>query len=143
MNRTAKTLNEIIELIGFGAEFDIDDLIEAFPNPDTVIDELLEHDLLEKNPITNKYYLTDIFTCNSFLTQHLTESEDKRKSNLTVREFERHIRKNDLIDFLAKLKGYEKNITKIEINANDDVFDVKIKIRIEDRLLDEFKAKLV
>ena len=75
MNDTAKTLNEIIDIFGFGCEFGPEELFTHFNNPNEVIESLKEHELIEKNQISNKYYLSDIFTCTTFLSKHLKEDK--------------------------------------------------------------------
>ena len=64
MNDTAKTLNEIIDIFGFGCEFSPEELYNHFDNPKKAIESLMECELIEKNQISDKYYLTDIFTCS-------------------------------------------------------------------------------
>ena len=77
-----KKLNEIITIYGFGCEFDIAELTNNFEDAQNLIKALHENNLVEKNQLTGKYYLSDIFTCNNFLSQYLKEEkQESQKKN--------------------------------------------------------------
>ncbi len=102
MNDTAKTLNKIIDIFGFGCEFSPEELYNHFDNPKEAIESLMECKLIEKNQISDKYYLTDIFTCSSFLSQHLKEKKTEGDESPEIRKYSYSIKKEDLIIFMAK-----------------------------------------
>ena len=74
MNDTAKTLNELIDIYGFGCEFSPEELYNHFDNPQEVMESLKEHGLIEKNQISDKYYLSDIFTCIRYQTSIISQT---------------------------------------------------------------------
>ena len=59
MNKTAKNLNEIINIYGFGCEFGMEEIISVFDDADNVIESLKEEGLVEKNQLSGKYYLSN------------------------------------------------------------------------------------
>ncbi len=142
MNEIAKNLNDIINIYGFGCEFGIEDLVNNFEDADGVIDSLAEHDLVEKNQLSGKYYLSDIFTCNSFLAQYLKEDEKKAPKSIE-KTYDLSIEKEDLIEFIKKLKGFEENIKNIEIKSNVDTFEINLKIDISKDSLSKLENRLI
>ena len=138
MNEIAKILNEIIDIYGFGCEFSKEELVNKFNNIDEVVESLSKNDLIEKNQLSGKYYLSDIFTCNNFLSQYLIE-EEKESEIFITKEYDCEIEKEDLIKFSKKLKGLEENIKKIEVISTKDKFKIHLKIEIEENMLSEFE----
>jgi len=141
MNETARNLNEIINIYGFGCEFSKEELVNDFDNIEEVIKSLTENDLIEKNQLSGKYYLSDIFTCNNFLSQYLSEKESEAPS-FTTREYDYEIEKEDLIDFSEKLSGFEKSIKKIEVTSSQEKFMIHIKIEIEENMVSKLENRL-
>ena len=129
MNDLAMKLNELIDIFGFGCEFTPEEIANHFENPSEVVESLKKHELIEKNQVSGRYYLTDIFTCNSFLSQYLKEDENKGDDSKSVKRYSLTIEKNKLCDFMAKFRGLEENIIKIEIESGDGTFDIDIEIR--------------
>lgn len=134
MNDTAKTLNEIIDIFGFGCEFGPEELFTHFNNPNEVIESLKEHELIEKNQISNKYYLSDIFTCTTFLSKHLKEDKTTEETCPEKAKYSFSVKKKDLIAFMAKFKGFEENIERMEISSGDATFEVTAEIFADDEL---------
>ena len=132
MNDTAKTLNKIIDIFGFGCEFSPEELYNHFDNPKETIESLMECELIEKNQISDKYYLTDIFTCSSFLSQHLKEEETEEDESPEIRKYSYSIKKEDLIEFMAKFEGLEENIECIKIRSGDGTFKISAEIHADD-----------
>ena len=141
MKETAKTLNKIINLYGFGYEFGKDELANTFENIDEVIKTLTENDLVELNQLSGKYYLTDIFTCNTFLSQYLKE-EEKETQEPVNKDYTYEIKKEDLIEFVCELKGFEKDIKHIEVKSNVDTFTIDLKIKIRKDMISKFENAL-
>ncbi|MEE1336129.1 hypothetical protein [Methanobrevibacter sp.] len=128
MNGLAIKLNELIDIFGFGCEFTPEEIANHFENPFEVVESLKKHELIEKNQVSGKYYLTDIFTCSSFLSQYLKEDEKESENSKSVKTYSRTIKREELCDFMAKFSGLEQNIAKIEIESDDDSFDIDIEI---------------
>lgn len=134
MNDTAKTLNELIDIYGFGCEFSPEELYNHFDNPQEVMESLKEHGLIEKNQISDKYYLSDIFTCSSFLTQHLKEDKTEEEKRPKIIKHSYSIKKEDLIGFMAKFKGIEEKIERMKIESRDDTFEISAEIQDDEPL---------
>ncbi len=141
MNKTAKNLNEIINIYGFGCEFGMEEIISVFDDADNVIESLKEEGLVEKNQLSGKYYLSDIFTCNNFLAKHLKEEEDESPKEID-KTLKYQIKKDDFIKWISGLKGFEENIKNIEVKSESDSFTVTIKILIDEKSLSEFEKRL-
>ena len=139
MNDTAKTLNEIIDIFGFGCEFSPEELYNHFDNPKEAIESLMEHELIEKNQISDKYYLTDIFTCSSFLSQHLKEEGSKEDKSPEASKHSYSIKKRDFVGFMAKFEGFEENIECMEIRSCEGTFEISLKISTDDGLIELLK----
>ena len=134
MNDTAKTLNELINIYGFGCKFSPEELYNHLDNPQEVMESLKEHGLIEKNQISDKYYLSDIFTCSSFLTQHLKEDKTEEEKLPKIIKHSYSIKKEDLIDFMAKFKGIEEKIERIKIESREDTFEISAEIHEDEPL---------
>ena len=136
MKDTAKTLNELIDIFGFGCEFDIEELFNHFNNPKEVIESLKKHGLIEKNQVSDRYYLSDIFTCSTFLTQHLADDEIEEKTSPEMLKYSFDIKKDDLVEFVARFKGFEEKIEKMEIMPCGDSFEISLEIREDGELIE-------
>lgn len=142
MNSLAKILDEMIEKFGFGCEFGLDDMFAYFENPDEIIKSLTENGLVEKNQITDKYYLTDIFTCNSFLKEYLKEEEIPEPEIINA-EYNLTVKKHDLSDFFKRMDEYMDNVEKIVIETRDDDFSMDLKLRMSEDSIGEFERKII
>ena len=141
MNETAKILNEIINIYGFGCEFNKEELASNFDNIDHAMESLIENNLVELNQLSGKYYLTDIFTCNTFLSQYLKEEEKETQEPIN-KDYIYEIKKEHLIEFACELKGFEKDIKHIEVKSNVDTFTIDLKIKIREDMISKFENAL-
>ena len=107
-------------------------VLHTYRNPKEAIESLMECELIEKNQISDKYYLTDIFTCSSFLSQHLKEEETEEDKIPEIRKYSYSIKKEDLIVFMAKFEGLEENIECIKIRSGDATFEISAEIHADD-----------
>lgn len=139
MNDTAKTLNELIEIFGFGCEFTLEDLYNHLNNPKEAIESLEKHDLIEKNQVSDRYYLSDIFTCTSFLSEHLIEEETKEEIIPEVVKYSYSIKRDNLVEFMARFRGFEEKVEKIEIESCDDAFEISLEIHEDEELIELLK----
>ena len=141
MNSLAKILDEMIDRFGFGCEFRLEDLFAYFENPEEILKSLTENGLIEKNQITSKYYLTDIFTCNNFLKEYLNEEEIPEPEIINA-EYALRIKKHDLSDFFKRIHEYMDNVEKILIKKRDDDFSMVLKLKIPEDSTGEFERAL-
>ena len=141
MNSLAKILDEMIDRFGFGCEFRLEDLFAYFENPEEILKSLTENGLIEKNQITSKYYLTDIFTCNNFLKEYLNEEEIPEPEIINA-EYALRIKKHDLSDFFKRITEYMDNVEKIVIKKRDDDFSMVLKLKIPEDSTGEFERAL-
>ena len=138
MEKTAENLNEIINIYGFGCEFSLDDLFNHFNDADDIIKSLKKEDLILKNQITDRYYLSDIFTCNNFLSKHLPDMK-KNSPSKTKKHFSHSVKNKDLLKFTEKLNGFESDIEKIEIIKDSDNFNIEIELNACESSHEKFK----
>lgn len=139
MEETAKNLNRLINIYGFGCEFSAEELFTRFNNANKLLDSLIKNGLVEKDPLSNNYYLSDIFTCNNFLTEHLKEDRDKEKTEIKSFEYEYAIKKEEFADFSSRFMGFEDIIRKIEIEFEGDEFKILVKLKADANMLEKFK----
>lgn len=139
MEKTAQILDIIIEKYGFGCEFSKEELYDLFKD-ENLIESLTECGLIEKNQITNRYYLTDIFTCNTFLSKHLPKKENKKPEKIT-KKYSRTIKKSELKIFLHKFEGFEENIEKIMITSDNDNFEVEANMIFDSESFERFNRE--
>lgn len=138
MNELARILDELINTFGFGCEFSEAELYKQWKNANEIINRLIENDLIEKNQLSNKYYLTDIFTCNTFLSQYLIKNETPESERIKV-EYERIIEKQELISFITQLDNYRSDIVKINIKSQKSNFKIKTELETTTNKIEEIE----
>lgn len=137
MNATAEKLNEMIDIFGFGTEFGLEDLSNYYPEAENMLEKLIDNDLIERNPLSGKYYLTDIFTCNNFLSQHLLKNEPEKADEKITVSLYKTIEKNELTGALDDFKGLEDDIEKIEIESENEILNIDAKLTIKESSVDK------
>lgn len=142
MNEIAKSLNDIINIYGFGCEFSKEELVDNFENIDKILESFEKHDLIEKNQLSGKYYLTDIFTCNIFLSQHLKEESKESSAVMINKKYELTIKKENLVKFISSLKGFEENVKRLDVKSRSDEFNVHLEVSIDEEMIVKFEEKL-
>lgn len=142
MERIAESLNEIIDIYGFGCEFSAEELFANFKDADILLESLTENGLVEKDPLSGNYYLSDIFTCNNFLSEHLNNEKDEITAEERSFEYEFAIKKEDLIGFSSNFKGFENIIRKIDVESVGDEFKISVKLKSDESTLEKFKSQL-
>lgn len=132
MERTAESLNEIIDIYGFGCEFSAEELFANFKDADRLLESLTENGLVEKDPLSGNYYLSE----------HLNNEKDEITAEERSFEYEFAIKKEDLIGFSSNFKGFENIIRKIDVESVGDEFKISVKLKSDESTLEKFKSQL-